>query len=92
MKKLRFSLATLFFYCCIGQSCSQQTGTGDGSLKKIFEATTPCKDEVKEMLGIPADLTCEMMKWSLTLSSNLKKDPSGFTLIYTYGLARQGTR
>ena len=70
MNKLRFTLATLFFYCFIGQSCAQETDTGEKSLKKIFEATTPCSDEVKELLGIPADLKCEMMKWSLTLSSN----------------------
>ena len=91
MKKLRFSLATLFFYCCVGQSCSQQTGPGDKSLKKTFEATTPCNDVVKEMLGIPADFKCEMMKWSLTLSDS-KKNPSTFSLVCTYGLAKQGTR
>ena len=92
MKKLKFSLATLFFYCCIGQSCSQQTGTGDKSMNKTFESMTPCNDEVKEMLGIPADFKCEMMKWTLTLSNDSKKEPSNFTLIYTYGLAKQGTR
>ncbi len=92
MKKLRFSLATLFFYCFIGQSCAQQTGAGDKSQKKIFEATTPCNDEVKVMLGIPADFKCEMMKWNLALFSDSEKDPSSFTLIYTYGLGKQGTR
>ena len=92
MKKLRFSLATLFFYCFVGPSCSQETGTGEKSLKKIFEATTPCSDEVKELLGIPGDLKCEMMKWSLVLSSNSKKQPSVFNLLYTYGSAKQGTR
>jgi hypothetical protein len=92
MKELRFSLATLFFYCWLGQSCSQQTGHDDRSLKKTFEATTPCNDAVKEMLGIPADFKCEMMKWRLTLSNDSKKNPSTFDLVYTYGLGKQGTR
>ena len=90
MKELRFSLATLFFYCCIGPSCSQQPG--DKSLNKTFEATTPCNDDVREMLGIPADFKCEMMKWRLSLLSNSKKSPSTFDLVYTYGLGKQGTR
>jgi len=92
MKKLRFSVATLFFYSCIGQSCSQQTGAGDKSLKQTFEATTPCNDEVKEMLGIPADFKCEMMKWNLTLSNDSKMNPSIFNLVCTYGLTKQGTK
>lgn len=92
MKELRFSLATLFFYCCIGPSCSQQTGPGDTSLRKTFEATTPCNDAVKEMLGIPTDFKCEMMRWRLILSNDAKKNPSAFDLVYTYGMAKQGTR
>lgn len=92
MKELRFALATLFFYCCIGPSCSQQTGPGDKSAKKTFEATTPCNDGVKEMLGIPTDFKCEMMKWKLILFNDSKRDPSTFDLVYTYGLAKQGTR
>jgi hypothetical protein len=92
MKEFRFSLATLFFYCCIGQSCSQQSGPGDKSLIKTFEATTPCDDAVKQMLGIPANFECEMMKWKLILSNDAKQNPSTFDLAYTYGLAKQGTR
>jgi len=92
MKGLRFSLATLFFYCCTGQSCSQQTGPSDKSLSKTFEATTPCSDVVKEMLGIPPDFKCEMMRWKLILSNDSKKNPSTFDLVYTYGLGKQGTR
>jgi len=92
MKELRFSLATLFFYCCIGQSCSQQTGPGDESLVQTFEATTPCSDAVKEMLGMAPDFKCEMMRWKLILSSDSKKNPSTFDLVYTYGLGKQGTR
>ena len=92
MKELRFSLATLFFYCCIGPSCSQQTGPGDKSLSKTFEATTPCSDAVKEMLGIPPDFKCEMMRWKLILSNDSKKNPSKFDLVCTYGLGKQGTR
>ena len=92
MKEFRFSLATLFFYCCIGQSCSQQSGPGDKPLIKTFEATTPCNDAVKQMLGIPANFECEMMKWKLILSNDAKQNPSTFDLAYTYGLAKQGTR
>ncbi len=92
MKELRFSLATLFFYCCIGPSCSQQSGPGDKSLSKTFEATTPCDDAVKEMLGIAPDFKCEMMKWKLIFFNDSKKNPSSFDLVYTYGLAKQGTR
>lgn len=92
MKELRFSLATLFFYCCVGPSCSQQTEPGDKSLSKTFEATTPCSDAVKDMLGIPPDFKCEMMRWNLVLSNNSKNNPSTFHLVYTYGLGKQGTR
>jgi hypothetical protein len=92
MKELRFSLVTLFFYCCIGPSCSQQADPGNKSLKKTFEATSPCNDVVKEMLGIPADFKCEMMKWKLILFNDAKNNPSTFDLVYTYGIAKQGTR
>ena len=92
MKKLRFSLATLFFYCCVGQFCAQQTGQGDKSQSKTFVATTPCNDAVKEMVGVAADFKCEMMKWKLTLFNDARKDPSTFELVYTYGMAKQGTR
>jgi hypothetical protein len=92
MKQVRFSFATLFFYCCVGPCCSQQPGPGDKSFKKTFEATTPCNDAVKEMLGIPANFKCEMIKWNLILSNDSKKNPSTFDLVYTYGLAKQGTR
>ena len=93
MKKTRFSLATLFFYSIIGQSCSQTTAPDYPELKKTFEATTPCDNEVKEMLGIPADFNCEMMKWNLTLYQDSKeKKPATFDLTCTYGLAKQGTR
>lgn len=91
MKIFRFSLATLAFYCCIGQSCSQQTA-GDISLKRTFQATTPCNDAVKEMLGIPADFNCEMIRWDLSLYNDAKKNPSSYDLVCTYGLAKQGTR
>ena len=92
MKKLRFSLATLFFYCSIGPSCSQQTGPGDKPVKKTFEATTPCNDAVKEMLGVPPDFKCEMIRWKLILFNDSKKNPSTFDLVYTYGSGKQGTR
>ncbi|GGM83597.1 hypothetical protein GCM10010967_14250 [Dyadobacter beijingensis] len=45
------------------------------------------------MLGIPANLDCEMIKWRLTL----RRDPRNpgrddFQLQYTYGMTRPGTQ
>lgn len=89
MKHARVLTATIFFYFLFHPSCSQPAGS---SKKTSFEATTPCNEEVKQLLGIPAGIECEMMKWDLTLYRDEKDLPSTFDLTYTYGLAKQGTR
>jgi hypothetical protein len=81
--------ATIFFYFFINACCSQTQAT---SKKVSFAATTPCNEEIKQMLNIPGDVKCEMMKWSLSLSRDDKNIPSAFDLTYTYGSPRQGTR
>src|SRR6185503_14537870 len=91
MKKARFLIATIFFYCFIQQSCSQTTHSEDNTKKMTFEATTPCTEEVKQMLGIPGP-GCEMMKWRLSLYRDNKDLPSTYELSYTYGVGKQGTR
>ena len=91
MKKTSFLIATVFFYCFINQSCSQTTNSSGRSGKKTFEATTPCTEEIKQMLGI-TDPECEMMKWALSLYRDDKELPSTFDLSYTYGSGKQGTR
>ena len=89
MKHFKVFTATICFYFFVNQSCSQTAGT----LKKTsFEATTPCDEEIKKLLGIPRSVECEMMKWNLSLYRDDKNIPSTFDLTYTYGSAKQGTR
>ena len=92
MKKANFLITSIFFCCFINQSCSQTTSSADGSKKSSFEATTPCTEEIKQMLGVPADYECEMMRWNLSLYRDNKDVPTTFDLSYTYGLGKPGTR
>lgn len=89
MKHFKVLTATLFFYFLIYQSCSQTAS----SLKKTsFEATTPCDEEIKQILGIPGSAECDMIKWNLSLYRDDRNIPSVFDLTCTYGTAKQGTR
>jgi hypothetical protein len=92
MKKAgSYLVVTLVFLCGeITNSCAQ---TADPSARSFFEATTPCNETVKKILGIPSDFSCEMIRWGLTLYHDPKKNtPATFSLNCTYGLAKQGTR
>ena len=92
MKKASSCLAAIMFFLCSGitNSCSQ---TADPSARSFFDATTPCDETVKKILGIPIDFKCEMIRWGLTLYHDPKKNtPVTFNLNCTYGLAKQGTR
>lgn len=60
---------------------------------EIFVAATPCDAVPRHLLGIPADLDCEMIKWRLILRRdphNLGRDE--FQLQYTYGMTKPGTQ
>lgn len=60
---------------------------------EIFVAATPCDAVPRQLLAIPGDLDCEMIKWRLTLRRdprNLGRDD--FRLQYTYGMTKPGTR
>lgn len=92
MKYVKVLTATLFFYFFINQSCSQSSGSGTVSKKTSFEATTPCNEDIKQLLAIPTGIECEMIKWKLSLYRDDKDLPSIFELSYTYGSAKQGTR
>ena len=71
-------------------SCSQSVTQNSSS---VFEATTPCDEAVKTLLGIPEGTKSDMMKWNLAFYNDSKTSvPSSYKLIYTYGLAKQGTR
>ena len=92
MKKVKFLLATISFISFIGltNSCSQSSGA---SVQSSFEATTPCDETVKKMLGIPAGTKCEMMRWKLTFYRDSQKlTPASFSLVCEYGMPKQGTR
>ena len=59
----------------------------------VFEATTPCDEVSKSLLQIPLAIKCEMMKWALTLYQDPRTSgPTQYTLVYTYGMPKQGTR
>ena len=85
MKKASFLTATIFFFCIINQFCSQSPGPAKNSKKMNYVATTPCTEEIKQMLGI-INTECEMMKWRLTLEKDDKDIPSTFQLSYTSGM------
>ena len=92
MKKATSCLAAILVFLCGGitNSCSQ---TANPSAVSFFEATTPCNETVKKILGIPMDFTCEMIRWGLIFYHDPKTNrPATFSLNCTYGLAKQGTR
>ena len=95
MRKASFNLFTILFFLSVGitNSCSQPTGPNESSIYGFFEATTPCDEEAKKILGISPGTDCEMMKWDLTLYKDANKNtPATFHLNCVYGLAKQGTR
>ena len=89
-----FIAACLFTACFVITSyCSQKTVSDSSSVPGVFEASTPCDEVTKKMLGIPPDTKCEWMKWNLTLNYDQKTlAPSTYKLICEYGLPKQGTR
>jgi len=94
MKQVRlFFATTTSALCFIINSRSQTAKTGDSSIPGVFEASTPCNDVVKTMLGIPSNTKCELLKWTLSLYNNPNNlSSSTFKLLCVYGLPKQGTR
>lgn len=95
MRKASAAVITMLFFLWVGitNSCSQSANTAGLSTYGFFEATTPCDEETKKILGISTGSKCEMMKWNLTLYKDPNKNsPATFHLICVYGMARQGTR
>jgi hypothetical protein len=89
--KLFFEMTALAL-CFASSSCSQTTKPQTSS-SIVFEASTPCKVDVKTMLEISADDKCDFIRWKLALQQDEKTlTPSGYILSYTYGLGKQGTR
>jgi hypothetical protein len=91
MKQFKsISAATFLIAFVATNSCSQSAPQNSTS---VYEATTPCNEAVKTLLAIPATTKTDMMKWNLTLHNDSKSSvPASYKLIYTYGLAKQGTR
>ena len=95
MKQVKLFFATTLLAVCfvITNSCSQTSKTESTTILGIFEASTPCDDVSKALLGIPSGTICELMKWNLTLYQDPKTfAPSTYKLICVYGLPKQGTR
>jgi hypothetical protein len=88
-----FSFSTIIFCGFIGitNAYSQSSKPGH-QVYSIYEATTPCNDAIKKMLHISPETKCEMMRWRLSVYEDIKSVPSGFDLIYTYGIGKQGTK
>jgi hypothetical protein len=83
----------IFLRVGITNSCSQSASSAGLSTYGLFEATTPCDDEAKKILGISPGFKCEMIKWNLTFYNDPNKNtPTSFHLICVYGMAKQGTR
>lgn len=59
----------------------------------VFVASTPCDLPVRTMLSIPEQIDCEFITWTLTLHRDPRKlSPAAYSLHYTYGMAKAGTR
>lgn len=81
-------LFVLLFGAGLSESCSQSSAT-----HVTFEATSPCNNNVKKMLGISPEIKCEMMKWNLRLSYNSSMvNPDAFNLVVEYGMPKQNTK
>lgn len=59
----------------------------------LFVGATPCDPVARQMLSIPANLDCEMIKWKLALRRDPRnQQPYMFALNYTYGMTKPGTQ
>jgi len=95
MKQVNHLIADTLLAICFAttNSCSQTSSANNPSLLAMFEATTPCTDNAKSLLKIPAENKSEMMKWKLSLFQDPKTSaPTDFTLTCVYGTPKQGTR
>lgn len=60
---------------------------------EIYVGASPCDPAVRPLLLIPADASCEMVKWKLAFFKNPENlSNSRYALEYTYGMTKPGTQ
>jgi hypothetical protein len=95
MKQAGYSFTAVFLFTLFAtsSSCSQQPSQARKPEPVVYEATTACGEAAKKMLGIPADAACEMLKWRLTLNSDVNTIAAAdFKLVVEFGQPKQNTR
>jgi hypothetical protein len=89
MQQLNISFRLLLI-CCLASlgSCAQNPAKEVSLQPEIFVGSTPCDSLIRSQLGIKANITCEFIKWELTMYS--PKEGS-FELLVTYGQSKPNT-
>jgi len=76
----------------IVNACAQTVSPDKLPATDFFVGSTPCDAFIKSILKIQADVTCEFIKWELSLYKNKNEDNSGtFELNALYGASQPNT-
>lgn len=76
----------------IGMAIGLISATRPSPEPALFVASTPCDQLPRSWLGIPASTNCELLKWTLTLNRDPRRQtPTTYTLHYTYGMTQPNT-
>lgn len=76
-----------WFALILSISCSQSAGVISASSGFVLAASTPCDADIRSILGIPADIKCDFIRWNLALDERRKT----FDLDIRYGEAEPNT-
>lgn len=85
MPVARVTLLGLLVSCFIMMNACSQTSANHSSTG-FYVGSTPCDSLIRSILKIPADQTCDFIKWELHLSH-----PDNFHLQAVYGASKPNT-
>lgn len=88
MTQTRLLLTSLFTIWITTNSCSQSNSSKE--LADLFVGSTPCDNFIYSTLKIPANDTCEFIKWELSLQKG-KNNEGEFRLTALYGESKPNT-
>ena len=90
--KLKFTILFSFLFLLFLEAFPQTKKIDTtGPLAETFEASTPCTGLVAPWFEMPAEIKCELMKWTLTFYKDALGTPSTYQLRCEYGMSQPNT-
>ncbi|HJP62939.1 MAG TPA: hypothetical protein VJ844_05825 [Mucilaginibacter sp.] len=89
MITIRSAAILIFCNCCYSGFC-QDTSSNKLPASAVYTGSTPCDGYVRQLIGIPNNLTCDKIKWELTLFQGAGK-AKRYKLKCSYGMQANGS-